>query len=168
MRTRMSSAAVLIALVLMAAGCGEAEDEAEKAEEEARRTATTLANRAEAATRLTATLTGAAEAPSTGDRDGTGTARVNLDATKGEVCYEVSVQKIDRPVGMHIHEGATGTSGPIVVPLTTPTATDTTTKGCANADRTLIGRIAAKPGDFYVNVHSATYPQGAVRGQLSQ
>ena len=168
MRRRTIGAAGLIALAVVTAGCGDAENEAERAEEEARRAATTLANRAEAATRLTATLTGAAEAPSAGDPDGTGTASVNLDATKGEVCYEVSVQKIDRPVGMHVHEGQTGKSGPIVVPLTTPTATDTTTKGCANADRTLIGRIAATPGDFYVNVHSATYPQGAVRGQLSQ
>jgi CHRD domain len=168
MRRPMIRAGVLVALVLVTAGCGEAEDEAERAEEEARRAATTLANRAEAATRLTATLTGAAEAPSAGDPDGTGTASVNLDATKGEVCYEVSVQKIDRPVGMHVHEGQAGKSGPIVVPLTTPTATDTVTKGCANADRTLIGRIAATPGDFYVNVHSSTYPQGAVRGQLAQ
>lgn len=69
---------------------------------------------------------------------------------------------------MHIHEAAAGKSGPIVIPLTTPAASDTTTKGCSNADATLIGRMAARPGDFYVNVHTTTYPQGAVRGQLSR
>jgi CHRD domain-containing protein len=45
---------------------------------------------------------------------------VNLDVSKGEVCYEVAVQKIDRPVGMHIHEREAGKSGDVVVPLTTP------------------------------------------------
>jgi hypothetical protein len=77
------------------------------------------------------------------------------------------VQKVDRPVGMHIHEGEPGQSGPVVIPLTTPTASETTTTGCADADRTLLSRIAAQPADFYVNVHTATYPQGAVRGPLS-
>jgi hypothetical protein len=166
MRSRLSTAAVLAALVLLTAQCGD--DESTTVDDRAQETATSVAGQAEAATRLTATLTGAAETPNAGDPDGTGTATVNLDVTKGEICYEISSQRIDRPTGMHIHEGAAGNSGGIVVPLTTPTASDTVTRGCANADRTLMGRIVAKPGDFYVNVHSTTYPQGAVRGQLSQ
>ncbi len=100
----------------MASGCGDGEDEAEKAEDAARRAATTVANKAESATRLTAVLAGAAEVPGPGDPDGTGTAIVNLDVSKGEACYEVSAQKIDRPTGMHIHEGETGKSGPVVIP----------------------------------------------------
>ncbi|MDQ3570990.1 MAG: CHRD domain-containing protein [Actinomycetota bacterium] len=159
------SALVLAALGLLAAGCNDSERDT--AEESARRTATTLASGAEAATRLNATLTGASEAPTTGDPDATGTASVNLDASKGEVCYEVSAQKIDRPVGMHIHEAAAGQSGPVVVALSTPTATDTITKGCVNAEATLIARIVARPS-YYVNLHTDRYPQGAVRGQLSQ
>lgn len=159
---RLGGALAVTMCVLVAAACGD------KAEETARRTATTAANRLEGATRLTATLTGAAEVPQQGDPDGTGTAVVNLDVTKGEVCYEVSVQKIDRPVGMHIHEGEAGKSGRVVVSLTTPTGTDTTTTGCTQPDAALIGRIAANPNNFYVNVHSDKYPDGAVRGQLSQ
>ncbi len=169
---RLGGALVATMLVLLAAACG---DEAETArrtattlEDSARRTATTAANRVEGATRLNATLTGAAEVPQKGDPDGTGTAMVNLDVTKGEVCYEVSVQKIDKPVGMHIHEGEAGKSGRVVVSLTTPAASDTTTKGCTQADGALIGRITANPNNFYVNVHSDKYPDGAVRGQLSQ
>ncbi len=156
---------VIALLALGMAGCG---DEAEEAEETAREVATTVAERAERATRLNATLTGSAEVPGPGDPDGAGTATVNLDVSKREVCYEVAVQKIDRPVGMHIHEGERGKSGGIVVPLTTPTASETTTTGCMNVDADLIGRMAATPGNFYVNVHTGTYPQGAVRGQLSQ
>ena len=162
---RIVRASVAGVLALAMAACG---DEAEEAEETVREAVTTVAEQLESATRLTATLAGAGEVPSPGDPDGTGSAMVNLDVTKGEVCYEVAVQKIDRPVGMHIHEGERDKSGEVVVPLTTPTATDTTTKGCADVDATLIGRMAANPDDFYVNVHTETYPQGAVRGQLSQ
>lgn len=161
MGSRLALAAVALAMV----GCG---DEAEQAEETARQTATTIAQRVENATRLNATLTGGEEVPGPGDPDGTGKATVNLDVTKGELCYEVEAQKIDRPVGMHIHEAERGKSGGVVVPLTTPEASDTTTTGCANVDATLIGRIAATPGNFYVNVHTQPYPQGAIRGQLSQ
>lgn len=60
-----------------------------------------MAERAESATRFNATLTGAAEVPAAGDPDGTGTAMVILDVTKRDVCYEVAVQEVDRPVGMH-------------------------------------------------------------------
>jgi hypothetical protein len=157
--------AVVIALVSLAAACNET---AEEAEESARRTATTVAGRLEGATRLTANLDGASEVPTPGDPDGRGTASVNLDVSKGEVCYEVSVQRIDRPTGMHIHEGEAGRSGGVVVPFRTPTAGDSTTTGCANADGALIGRMASNPRNFYVNVHTDAYPQGAVRGQLSQ
>ncbi len=166
MSTRgIGRACVVAALVLALAGCG---DEAEEVEEGARQTATSVAGRLEGATRLKATLTGAAEVPRPGDPDGTGTATVNIDVSKREVCYEVTAQKIDRPTGMHIHEAEAGKSGDVVVPLTTPTASDTTTTGCANVDATLIGRMTATPANFYVNVHSEAFPQGAVRGQLSQ
>lgn len=169
-------AVLLAAVALVAAGCG---DDGDSVEEEARQLATTVssgaqqavttvAGAAEGATRLKATLTGAAEAPGPGDPDGAGTATVNVDVTKREVCYEVTAQKIDKPTGAHIHEGGTGKAGNVVIPLTTPTASDTTTKGCANADAALVGRLTATPGGFYVNVHSDRYPQGAVRGQLSQ
>jgi hypothetical protein len=34
------------------------------------------------------------------------------------------------------------------------------------ADRELLKAIASDPEDYYVNVHNADYPAGAVRGQL--
>ncbi len=167
MRKRQLRSVVLIAvLALTATACGE--DDAEEAEEAVRDAATTVQSRIEGATRLNASLTGRAEVPGPGDPDGTGTATINVDVSKTEVCYEVTVQRIDRPTGMHIHEGESGRSGEVVVPFRTPTASDTTTTGCANADAALLGRITATPGNFYVNVHTDTHPQGAVRGQLSQ
>ena len=166
MRKRsVASAFVVAALALGLAGCG---DDADEAGDSVRRTVTSVADRVEGATRLTATLSGAAEVPTPGDPDATGTATVNVDVSKRQVCYEVAVQKIARPTGMHIHEGETGENGDVVVPLTTPTASDSTTTGCADSDATLLGRLAANPRSFYVNVHTATHPQGAARGQLSQ
>ncbi len=166
MRKRgLVNACVVAAVLLTGVACG---DDGEEIEESARETATTVAGRLEEATRLRATLTGAAEVPTAGDPDATGTANVNLDVSKGELCYEVAVQNIDRPTGMHIHEGESGKAGDVVVPMTTPTGSDTTTTGCTNVDATLIGRMAANPDNFYVNVHTQMYPQGAIRGQLSQ
>src|SRR5215212_2510674 len=173
---RSIGVAVVAVLVLAMTACGDDGDKAEdKARDagstvvsEVRGAATTAVSRIEGATRLKATLSGTVEVPGPGDTDGAGTATIDLDVSKTEVCYEVTAQKIDKPTAMHIHEGDVGKSGGIVVTLNTPTASDTTTKGCANADAALIGRIAAKPGSFYVNVHTQAFPNGAVRGQLSQ
>ena len=176
-----SSAVAMLALI--GAGCADearqAQDAAERVastlaegaedvRDAAERTATTLQERAEKATRLTTTLSGTTEVPGPGDADGAGTATVNVDVDKTEICYEVAVQRVDRPTAMHIHQAEAGKSGDIVVTLNTPTATDTTTTGCTNAPAATISRITATPGDFYVNVHTDKYPQGAVRGQLSQ
>lgn len=150
------------------AACGEAEEAVDAVREQAEETATTIADKVEGVTRLTAELSGAAARPDPGDPDGSGTATVNIDATEAKVCYEVAVQNLDRPTGMHIHEGQADASGPVVVPLTTPAGTNTTTTGCADADRGLLGRLVARPGDFYINVHTDRFPAGAVRGQLAQ
>ncbi len=165
MRMRSLVSACVMAMVMLAmAGCGDGDE----IEESARETATTVAEGIEGTTRLNATLTGTAEVPHAGDPDGTGTATVNLDVTDRELCYEVRVQNIDQPTAMHIHEGEAGEAGDVVVTLTTPTASDTTTTGCTDVDAPLIGRMVANPDNFYVNVHTRAYPDGAVRGQLSQ
>jgi len=172
----VGTACLFTVLAVVAPACGDEADDVEQGARDvattiaqgAREAVTTVAGAAEGATRLKATLTGAAEVPGPGDPDGAGTATVNIDVTKREVCYEVTTQRIDGPTGMHIHEGESGKSGPVVVPLTTPAAGDTTTKGCAEADATLIGRITTNPRNFYVNVHTQAHQQGAIRGQLSQ
>lgn len=115
---------------------------------------------------LQAALSGAGEAPLPGDPDGSGQATVTVDASNLEVCAEVTVVRIDTPIGMHIHEGAAGSSGPIVIALSTPKAGDGMTTGCASAGAELLDRIVADPGSFYVNVHTEPFPQGAIRAQL--
>ena len=66
----------------------------------------------------------------------------------------------------HIHSGDAGASGPVVIPLATPGA-DGTSSGCATTTRSLVASILKDPGSFYVNVHTAEFPAGAIRGQLT-
>ena len=99
------------------------------------------------------------------DLDGTGTASVTITGTT--VSYTITVANITLPsTGQHIHIGATGVNGPVVVALpgafvgNTLTGSTTTTAAQAAA-------IIANPSGFYVNVHNAACPGGAVRGQLA-
>ena len=113
------------------------------------------------------TLSGAAEVPGPGDADGSGTADVRLNQGQNQICFELSVSNIATATAAHIHEGAEGASGPPVVTLTAPGA-DGTSKGCVDASADLIKRIRQTPENFYVNVHNAEFPNGAVRGQLAK
>ena len=117
--------------------------------------------------RLTATLTGAAEVPEPGDPDGTGRAVIKLNQGKGEVCFELTVSNIASATAAHIHSGAAGVAGGVVVTLT-PAPSDGSSEGCVTASADLIKDIRQNPGNFYVNVHNADFPDGAVRGQLSK
>jgi CHRD domain len=116
--------------------------------------------------RLTATLTGAAEVPGPGDPDGAGTAAITLNQGQNEVCFELTVSDIAAATLAHIHSGAAGAAGPAVVTLTPPA--EGSSKGCVSADAELIKNIRQNPQDFYVNVHNADFPDGAVRGQLAK
>ena len=114
---------------------------------------------------LTAALSGASEVPGPGDADGTGTARVTVNAGQGLVCYELRVANIEPATAAHIHEAPAGKAGPVVVALTKPDA-DGVSSGCATVTREFANELAADPADYYVNVHNASFPGGAVRGQL--
>ena len=66
----------------------------------------------------------------------------------------------------HIHRGATGAAGPVVVPLAAPA--DGSSEECKAIDKALAQELIQTPEAFYVNVHNATFPAGAVRGQLAK
>ena len=117
---------------------------------------------------LTATLTGATEVPGPGDADGAGTASIRLNQGKKQVCYELSVSNIGAATAAHIHRGGTGVAGPVVVTLGTPAANGTSSGCVDNVSDTLIKELRQTPEKFYVNVHNAEFPAGAVRGQLGK
>ncbi len=121
---------------------------------------------------LTTTLTGAEEVdPDTGelgagDPDGSGFATITVNPGQEEVCWEIGVEDIALPaIGAHVHEGAAGGNGPVVVPLTPPDASGVS-GGCAEVPRELAKAIIRNPENYYVNVHTSDFPGGAVRGQL--
>jgi CHRD domain-containing protein len=113
-----------------------------------------------------ATLTGAAEVPGPGDPDGGGMVQVTLNPDKNEVCYDLTVTKIDEATAAHIHEGAMGKEGPVKVGLDAPKSG--AMKGCKSADAAVVKDMMANPANYYVNIHSKDFPKGAVRGQLSK
>jgi hypothetical protein len=115
---------------------------------------------------LSATLTGAAEVPGPGDPDGSGEAFVTLNPGLKKVCFQLSVSDIAPATAAHIHEAPVGVAGPVVVGLVPPT--DGFSSGCVSVDFDLILDIIQNPSEYYVNVHNANFPAGAVRGQLSK
>ena len=108
-----------------------------------------------------AILTGAAESPA-GDSDGAGFAVVTIDGTT--VRYSVFHQNIGTPTDAHIHIGAAGSNGVVVVPFNASTLTNGTT----TISSELASQINANPAGYYVNVHTAAFPAGAIRGQLAR
>ena len=108
---------------------------------------------------LHATLTGAAETPK-GDPNGRGTAEIKI--TGRRVCWEIHATGVTKLLAAHIHKGRAGTSGPVVVPFGKTFAA----KGCTTTTTATAAAIQRSPGAYYVNVHNAKYPGGALRGQL--
>ena len=82
------------------------------------------------------------------------------------LCYELSVRNIAPATAAHIHEAPAGETGPVVVTLEAPT--DGSSSGCIDVGRVLAKEILQDPSDYYVNVHNAEFPGGALRGQLSR
>jgi CHRD domain-containing protein len=119
---------------------------------------------------LAAHLRGGVEevAPTLGDPDGRGTALVNVNPVGGEVCVELTTSGIGNWTMAHIHEGEVGTEGPIVVNfnLTAADVGPRLSRCVTGVDPALAEAIVDFPNDYYVNVHTADFPAGAVRGQL--
>lgn len=111
-------------------------------------------------------LSGAEEAPGPGDPDGSGTAIFTLNQGQGEVCFELTAENIAPAAAAHIHRAPAGVAGPVVIPLVPPT--EGSSGGCVAADPDLIMEIRQFPERFYVNVHNALFPAGAIRAQLSK
>ncbi len=119
-----------------------------------------------------------------GDRNGEGEAYVfGIDGDPTTLCYVLlaeDIAELDQAPGSgraaHIHEGATGTNGPVVAVLAWPQdgqAADCLTEGegagTAGAKfptNEKVAEILANPAGYYVNVHNTEFPNGAIRGQL--
>jgi hypothetical protein len=100
-------------------------------------------------------LTGGAEVPGPGDKDGSGSVELTFNAAKNEVCYDFSVTGTQPVTGAHIHAGAAAASGAVKVPL--KKGADGNWKGCVSVDKALLADIMKNPANYYVNVHTAEF-----------
>jgi hypothetical protein len=113
-----------------------------------------------------AALYGANEVPTPGSKAGRGSATLIVPGN-GTVCYAILVKGIDTPLAAHLHRGKAGVAGPVVVTLTPPPeGFASAVAGCVRAPAAVLRGIRNNPAGFYVNVHTARFPEGALRGQL--
>src|SRR3954470_20092529 len=100
-------------------------------------------------------MTGDGESPA-GDPVATGNSSVRARAGQAQVCYSITTHNLPTAAAAHLHSGAAGASGPVVVPFATPNAQGTSS-GCAKANRALVAQILKAPASYYVNVHTAEF-----------
>ena len=116
-----------------------------------------------------AVMTGAKEVDVNGEHHGDPNGRGSFSATLDgrQLCYGMTVKNINDPVAAHIHRGGPKVAGPVVQPLEQPAAGDPgASSACVRISRSLARGLRTNPSRYYVNVHTADLPNGAVRGQL--
>lgn len=105
-------------------------------------------------------LSGGQEAPGPGDADGNGLANLIIDDMANSISWAITVNNIALPLtGAHIHQGSVGIAGGVVVNFNSQLSGS----GLIDAD---LANVLANPSGFYVNLHNASFPGGAIRGQL--
>ncbi|GAB2791054.1 CHRD domain-containing protein [Rhabdobacter roseus] len=110
--------------------------------------------------KVMATLSGASEVPAN-TSTATGKAEGTFNNETKELKLTVTYQGIT-PVAWHIHKAAAGTNGSVLFDFGTAFSSP------FNYSTTLTAEQEAdlKAGLYYVNIHSATYRAGEIRGQL--
>ena len=114
--------------------------------------------------KLAATLAGAGE-ESGGDPDGAGTFSVDADAALGDFCYTLNLTKVGKVTGAHVQLNAVE---PDPQPLIKLDVTGASSDECIAVEPKVLEPIVANPGSYYISVHTADFPKGAVRGTLSR
>lgn len=114
-----------------------------------------------------AEMDGAQEILGPGDSDGEGRAKVTINIDQGELCADLEVENIDPSNAAHIHHAPAGASGAVVIMLPIPDS-EGKADGCESVNSSLLKAIKDDPQHYYVNVHTGSFPDGAIRGQLSR
>jgi hypothetical protein len=113
-----------------------------------------------------ALLSGANEVPPV-PTDASGRAVMVLSEDQTTLYYRVTVSDIISVTAAHIHVGAPGENGGVIFPLFTGSGTfdpDHPISGTLTLNAEQVSTLVA--GNYYVNVHTTSYPDGEIRGQL--
>ena len=112
-------------------------------------------------TNFTATINGAQQVPANGSA-ATGTFAGTYDSSNNQLTYTVTFQGLT-PTSAHIHAGAPGATGLVVIPFTSITSpiTGTVTLSLDQANKLL-------DNGMYVNMHSNSYTNGEIRGDIKK
>lgn len=109
-----------------------------------------------------ARMTAAEEVPTNASL-ATGAGTLIVDPTNRAISGSIVLSGM-AAVAAHIHSGAVGVNGPVIVPLTQ--TTPGTWSVAANTSFTADQLRAYKQGNLYFNAHSAAFPGGEIRGQI--
>jgi CHRD domain len=113
---------------------------------------------------ITSVLSGDQEAPERVNSGATGTATFTLDRATHTLSGTVEVDGVSATLA-HIHAGAAGAAGAVVLPLTLAAGQPATLAPTVLSEDQLQSLDA---GGLYVNVHSDANPTGEIRGQLGR
>jgi CHRD domain len=107
-----------------------------------------------------ATLSGASEVPANAS---TATGSATLVFNNTTKIFTVTVtHNITTPTNGHIHKGAAGVSGGVVFPFASFTSPISYTSAALDATQ----EADLNANLYYVNIHTAAFPGGEIRGQL--
>jgi hypothetical protein len=107
-------------------------------------------------------MTGSAEVPPVAT-SGAGSGTVTINPTDKSVTAKITLTGF-AATAAHIHQGAAGANGPVIVPFVK--TADNVFEAPPGAKLTDAQYDALKAGNLYVNAHSAAHPGGEVRAQL--
>jgi hypothetical protein len=115
-----------------------------------------------------ANLNGMREVPGPGDPRGYGVGAVTYDAKSKELCTWLFVRMTEPATAAHIHQGAADEAGDIFIPVGTPDKMGHAVNcimGDTDENKAKIRALIETPENFYINVHTAKYPKGALRSE---
>ncbi len=114
-----------------------------------------------------ASLNGAEIVSSSGDRDGSAKAEVSIANTLNQICYDIdNIRNIADITSVSINRGRRGQTGPVV--LRVNHANEGGWKNCVKRSEWLEDALEWHPGNYYVQISTTEFPQGAIRGQLAR
>jgi hypothetical protein len=112
---------------------------------------------------FTATLNGAEETPPN-NSPGKGVGTLVFHPGDRTFTATVVTSGVAETVA-HIHDGPPGVAGPIIFPLTKePGSVQWKATGTLTPEQ----EAKLRAGNYYFNVHSATFPDGEIRGQITE